>query len=340
MAKIDFGGVVEEVITQEEFSMQKARDLIKDKRIAVLGYGVQGQGQSLNLRDNGFDVIIGQRKDTASWQKAVDDGWSPMPIDEAAAEADIILYLLSDAGQKEAWPQILPHLSPGKVLVFGHGFSITFQDQTGVVPPEGIDVIMVAPKGPGIDLRRKGINASYAVHQNASGQAREIALALAIGINSTYVFETTFEKETISDLVGERGTLVGAIAGVMEAQYNELRKRGHSPSEAFNDTVEEATRSLVPLINEKGLTFLLENASTTAQRGALDWSQEFRDATAPVFERLYDSVASGKETRIALDSCSDPNYREKLDAEIDAIKNSEMWKVGEATRSLRPTDMS
>ncbi len=333
--KINFGGVIENVITQKEFSLQKAHQIIGNDLIAVLGYGIQGQGQALNLRDNGFKVIIGQRKGTKSWQKAIKDGLKPVSLEEAVKKAQIIFYLLSDAGQKEIWPRIKPFLKKGKTLVFAHGFSITFQKQTKVTPPKNIDVILVAPKGPGIDVRRKGINASFAVYQDATGSAKKKALALAIGIGSTYIFETTFKKETYSDLVGERGTLVGAIAGLMEAQYNELRKRGHSPSEAFNDTVEEATRSLIPLINENGLPFLLENASTTAQRGALDWRHEFRKATEPTFKKLYDNVKSGKEARIVLEANSAADCEEKLEKEINKIKNSEMWKAGEATRKLR-----
>lgn len=333
--KINFGGVIENVVTQKEFSLKKARKIIGGDLIAILGYGTQGQGQSLNLRDNGFNVVIGQRKGTKSWRKAIKDGFKPIPLEKAVQKAKIIFYLLSDAGQKTVWPRIKPFLKKSKTLVFAHGFSITFQKQTKVVPPKHIDVILIAPKGPGIDVRRKGINASFAIHQNATGNAKKKALALAIGIGSTYIFETTFKKETYSDLVGERGTLIGAIAGLMEAQYDELRKQGHSPSEAFNDTVEEATRSLIPLINENGLAFLLENASTTAQRGALDWRHEFRKATKPIFKKLYDSVKSGKEAGIALKANSVTDYRKKLKKEINEIKNSEMWKAGEATRKLR-----
>ena len=332
--KINFGDTPEEITTRDEFSLEKARQIIGDAQIAILGYGVQGQGQALNLRDNNFDLIIGQREDTQSYKKAQQDGFNPMPIEQAAEKAQIIFFLLSDAGQKEVWPRIKPHLTPGKTLVFAHGFSVAFQDQTEVIPPEDIDVILVAPKGPGIDLRRKGgINASWAIHQDASGKAREKALALGIAIGSTYLFETTFRKETYSDLVGERGTLVGGVAGLMEAQYNELRRRGHSPSEAFNDTVEEATRSLIPLINENGLAYLLENASMTAQRGALDWSRKFRDVTAPVFAELYEKVESGEEAKKALEA-----DREEIDTEIDEIRDSEMWKAGESTRKLRKKD--
>ncbi len=343
--QMDFGGTVEDVITKQEFSMDKARETMKDETLAIIGYGVQGPGQALNLRDNGFNVIIGQREGGRSWDKAVEDGWVPgetlFPIEEACKQGTVIFDLLSDAGQKEVWPRMKPHLTEGKTLYFSHGFSVVYKDQTGVEPPENIDVILVAPKGPGAYLRKlflegKGVNSSYAIHQDYSGKAREKALAIGIGVGSGFLFETTFEKEVWSDLTGERGVLMGALCGVMEAQYNELRKRGHSPSEAFNETVEEATRSLIPLINEKGMDWMFANCSTTAQRGALDWRHEFRKATEPVFERLYDSVKSGEETRIVLEANSAADYREKLEAELKEMRESEMWQAGETTRKLRP----
>ncbi len=304
MAQINFGGVLENVVTRDEFSLSKAQEVLKNDVVAVIGYGVQGPGQSLNMRDNGINVIIGQRKNSKSWDKAVEDGWVPghtlFPIEEALQKASIIQYLLSDAGQIQAWPTVKEYLTPGKILYFSHGFGITFNQRTGIVPPDDVDVILVAPKGSGTSLRRlfvegKGINSSYAVYQNYSGNASEKAIALGIAIGSGYLFETDFKNEVYSDLTGERGTLMGAIAGIMEAQYSLLRKRGHSPSEAFNETVEELTQSLMPLIAEKGMDWMFANTSTTAQRGALDWKNKFRDAVAPVFEELYDSVISGEE---------------------------------------------
>ena len=345
MAQLNFGGIIENVITREEFSLEKAREILKDEVIAVIGYGVQGPGQALNLRDNGFNVIVGQRQPSASWDKAINDGFEPgislFSIQEAASRGTIIMYLLSDAAQIAQWPAVNAQLNPGDALYFSHGFGITYSDQTNIIPGKDLDVILVAPKGSGTSLRRlflagRGLNSSYAIHQDSTGRAFERAIALGIGVGSGYLFETTFKKEVYSDLTGERGTLMGAIAGIFEAQYNVLRKRGHSPSEAFNETVEELTQSLMPLVAENGMDWMYANCSTTAQRGALDWKNKFRDAVAPVFEELYDRVASGQEARRSINLNSQPDYREKLEVELAEIRDSEMWRAGRTVRSLRP----
>jgi ketol-acid reductoisomerase len=345
MAKINFGGVVEDVVTREEFPMEKAREVLKNETIAIIGYGVQGPGQALNLRDNGFNVIIGQRKNSKTWDKAIADGWVPgqtlFEIEEAAEKGTIIQFLLSDAGQITLWPTIQKYLSPGKTLYFSHGFGITFNEQTGIVPAKDVDVILVAPKGSGTSLRRlflagKGLNSSFAIYQDATGKARERAIALGIGVGSGYLFETDFRKEVYSDLTGERGTLMGAIQGIFAAQYEVLRKNGHSPSEAFNETVEELTQSLMPLVAENGMDWMYANCSTTAQRGALDWWKKFKEATLPVFSELYDSVKTGKESQRSIDSNSQADYRVKLEAELKELRESEMWQAGAAVRQLRP----
>jgi ketol-acid reductoisomerase len=345
MAKIDFGGVVEEVITLEEFTLEKAREILKDETIAILGYGVQGPAQALNLKDNGFSPIIGQVEGDVYWQKAIADGFVPgktlFPIEEAAKRGTIIKELLSDAGQVATWPTVKKCLNKGDALYFSHGFAIVYKDQTGVIPPDNVDVILVAPKGSGTNVRRNfldgsGINSSFAIHQDYTGRAKERTLALGIAIGSGYLFPTTFEQEVFSDLTGERGVLMGCLAGTMEAQYNILRKNGHSPSEAFNETVEELTQSLIRLVGENGMDWMFANCSTTAQRGALDWAPKFRDAVAPVFEDLYNRVKTGKETKRVLEANSAPDYLVKLRKELDEIKNSEMWKAGAAVRALRP----
>ncbi len=345
MAYLDFGGVEEEVITSQEFSLEKAREVLKDETVAVLGYGVQGPGQALNMKDNGINVIIGQRENSKSWDKAVSDGFIPgqtlFSLEEAASQGTVVQFLLSDAGQVETWPRIKKCLNEGDALYFSHGFSIVYKDQTQIIPPENIDVILAAPKGSGRTVRTNfldgsGINSSFAVHQDFTGRARERTIALGIAIGSGYLFPTTFEKEVYSDLTGERGVLMGCLAGVMEAQYNVLRKHGHTPSEAFNETVEELTQSLIRLVAENGMDWMFSNCSTTAQRGALDWAPKFRDAVAPLFDNLYDSVLSGKETKRVIEANSAPDYREKLQKELDEIKNSEMWRAGAAVRSLRP----
>ena len=345
MAKINFGGVEEQVVTRAEFPLEKAKAVLANETIAVLGYGVQGPGQSLNLRDNGFNVIVGQRKGSKSWDKAIADGWIPgetlFEIEEACQKATVIEFLLSDAGQIAAWPTVKKHLTAGKCLYFSHGFAITYSDRTGIVPPADVDVVLVAPKGSGTSLRRlflqgRGINSSYAVGQDATGKAWDRAIALGVGIGSGYLFETTFKRETYSDLTGERGTLMGAIQGIFAAQYDTLRAHGHTPSEAFNETVEELSQSLLPLVGENGMDWMYANCSTTAQRGALDWWKKFRDATKPVFEDLYNSVATGHEAQISIDSNSKPGYREGLEAELKELRESEMWQAGKAVRALRP----
>ena len=345
MAQINFGGVEEKVVTREEFPLEKARKVLRDETIAVIGYGVQGPGQSLNLKDNGFNVIVGQREGSKSWDKAVADGWVPgetlFGIEEAARRATIIQYLLSDAGQIAVWPSIKKHLTPGKALYFSHGFGITYKERTGIVPPADVDVILVAPKGSGTSLRRmflqgRGLNSSYAVFQDATGRAFERVVALGIGVGSGYLFETDFKREVYSDLTGERGTLMGAIQGIFAAQYDTLRANGHTPSEAFNETVEELTQSLMPLVSENGMDWMYANCSTTAQRGALDWWKKFRDATKPVFEELYREVAAGNEAQRSIDLNSKPDYREKLNEELREMRENEMWQTGAVVRKLRP----
>ncbi|MGD9143513.1 MAG: ketol-acid reductoisomerase [Dehalococcoidia bacterium] len=348
MATIDFGGVKEEVIMREEFPMEKALEVLKDETIAVIGYGVQGPGQSLNMRDNGFNVIIGQSKNfMQDWDRAVADGWEPgktlFEIEEAATRGTIIEMLVSDAAQGQIWPDIKKCLNPGDALYFSHGFSIVYKEQTGIIPPDNVDVIMVAPKGSGTSLRRNflsgaGINSSFAVFQDATGSARERCIALGIAVGSGYLFPTTFENEVFSDLVGERGVLMGAIAGIMEAQYDTLRAHGHSPSEAFNETVEEFTESLIKLVAENGMDWMYANCSATAQRGALDWKPKFKEAALPLFKELYERVASGAETRRVIEICGRPDYKEILGKELAEIHDSEMWRAGKATRDLRPQE--
>ena len=344
MAKMNFGGIEENVMTRSEFTLEKARETLSGKTIAVIGYGVQGPGQSLNLRDNGFNVIVGQRPGK-TYEKAVSDGWVPgktlFGIDEACEKGDIIMFLLSDAAVLSVWPDVKKYLTTGKTLYFSHGFAITWNDRTGCVPPEDIDVIMVAPKGSGATVRSlylegRGINSSYAVYQDYTGHALETTLALGIGIGSGYLFETTFQREATSDLTGERGSLMGAIQGLLLAQYEVLRENGHSPSEAFNETVEELTQSLMPLFAAKGMDWMYANCSTTAQRGALDWMGPFHDAIKPVMNQLYNSVKCGNEAQISIDSNSRPGYREGLEKELKALHDSEMWRTAETVRALRP----
>ena len=348
MAKIDFGGTKENVITRKEFPMSRARKVLRGETIAIIGYGVQGPAQALNLKDNGFNVIIGQAKGfRKDWERARKDGWVPgktlFDIEEAARQGTVIQMLVTDAAQRLIWPKIKKCLNPGDALYFSHGFSIVYRDQTGIIAPPDVDVILVAPKGSGTSVRRNflsgaGINSSYAVDQDATGHAEERCLALGIGIGSGYLFETTFTHEVFSDLTGERGVLMGALAGIMEAQYQVLRSHGHSPSEAFNETVEELTQSLIRLVDENGMDWMFSNCSATAQRGALDWKPKFKKATLPVFKDLYKRVKSGQETARVIKTCGKKNYKKLLDAELAEMGNSEMWLAGKAVRDLRPKE--
>jgi len=347
VAKMSFGGVIEEIVTRDEFPVKRAQEVLQDETVAVLGYGVQGPAQAMNLHDNGVRVIVGQRKGGSGWGKAVADGWVPgdtlFDLEEASKRGTVIQYLISDAAQKLTWPRVKPHLKAGDALYFSHGFSVVYADQTGVVPPDDVDVILVAPKGSGTSVRANflaggGINASYAVERDATGRAEERTLALGIAIGAGYLFPTTFAKEVHSDLTGERGVLMGALAGVMEAQYRTLREHGHSPSEAFNETVEELTQSLIRLVDRNGMDWMYANCSATAQRGALDWLPKFRDAVTPVFDKLYERVVSGEETRIVLEANAADDYQDRLRAELRQMRESEMWQAGEVVRSLRPDE--
>jgi len=345
MRKIQIGDCPENVVERADYPPERIKSILGKETVAVLGYGVQGRGQSLNMKDNGVPVIVGVREKGRGWDLAQQDGWAPgktlFSMEQAAEKGTIVQYLLSDAGQKEQWPKLKPLLTAGKALYFSHGFSIVYKEQTGVIPPKDIDVILVAPKGSGTTVRRlflegKGINSSYAIHQDATGRALDRCLACGIAIGSGYLFETTFQKEVFSDLTGERGVLMGAIYGLWLAQYETLREHGHSPSEAFNETVEEATQSLYPLIAENGMDWMYANCSATAQRGALDWFKKFRDAAKPVFDQLYERVANGAETKRVLETNSLPDYREGLEKELKEIAGSEMWRAGTVVRSLRP----
>ncbi|MDA7742295.1 ketol-acid reductoisomerase [Francisellaceae bacterium] len=345
MGKMTFGTTEEKVMTREEFSLEKAHDVLKNDVIAVLGYGVQGPAQALNLRDNGFKVIIGQRDNSPSWNAAIKDGFKPgeslFSIEEACEKGTIICNLLSDAGQIATWPMIEKRLVKGKTLMFSHGFGVTYKEKTSIIPPKDIDVSLVAPKGSGRSVRKlfmqkKGINSSYAIFQDASGQAEERAIAYGIAVGSGYLFETTFEREVYSDLTGERGVLMGALAGIIEAQYQVLRANGHSPSEAFNETVEELTQSLVPLVSENGMDWMYGNCSTTAQRGALDWLPKFKAATLPVFKDLYEEVRNGNEAQRTIDKNGQDDYRVELEKELEEMREREIWQAGRTVRSLRP----
>ena len=344
MKQIDINGFKEEIIERSDFPIEKCKSILENKVTAILGYGPQGRGQGLNMRDQGFNVILGLRKG-ASWDKALEDGWvvdeNLFEIEEAARKGDIVQFLLSDAGQIQAWPSVKSNLSRGNTLYFSHGFGVVFHSDTNIIPPENVNVVLVAPKGSGLTVRNhflegRGINSSYAIFQDFDGNAKEIAISTAFAIGSGHLFETTFEKEVHSDLTGERCVLMGLIQGAFLAQYEVLREKGHSPSEAYNETIEEALESLYPLVSEKGMDWMYSNCSTTAQRGALDWAPKFKNVLKPVINDCYEKVVSGEEARLSISSNSRSDYREQLNKELDEINNQEMWLAGRVLRALRP----
>ena len=343
MVKMDFGGVKEDVITRKEFTVAQAQKILKDEVVVSLGYGIQGQAQSLNMRDNGVKVIIGQEKEGVfkkEWDKAVADGWKPgenlFPMEEAAKKGTIKMYLLTDAAQKAVWPKVKATLKKGDALYFSHGFSIVYKEQTGVIPPKDIDVILVAPKGSGTSVRRNfvdgsGINCSFAVHQDATGKAMDRAKAMGIAIGAGYLFPTTFEKEVYSDLTGERGTLMGALAGILEAQYNTLRAHGHSPSEAFNETVEELTQSLIRLVDENGMDWMYCNCSETARIGALRWRPRFREATN---QCLIHSTNSSQQAKKHASSWKRAKHQTTA---RNSLTNSKRWATAKCGVQAQPS---
>ena len=344
MKQIDINGYREEIIERSDFPIEKCKTILKNKVTTILGYGPQGRGQGLNMRDQGFNVILGLRVG-ASWNKALDDGWvagkNLFEIEEATKKGDIIQFLLSDAGQIQAWPTVKNNLVEGNTLYFSHGFGIVFHSETNIIPPKNVNVVLVAPKGSGLTVRNhflegRGINSSYAVFQDYDGSAKEIAISTAFAIGSGHLFETTFEKEVHSDLTGERCVLMGLIQGAFLAQYEVLRENGHSPSEAYNETIEEALESLYPLVSEKGMDWMYSNCSTTAQRGALDWAPRFKNVLKPVINDCYEKVVSGEEAKISISSNSRDDYRKQLNKELDEINNQEMWLAGRELRALRP----
>lgn len=328
--------------SKSNYSIDNCRKIIGDNIISVIGYGSQGRSQALNLKDNGFNVVLGLREMGSSWDKAIEDGWNPdqdlYDINQASQKGSIIKYLLSDAGQIDQWPIINNNLQPGNTLYFSHGFGIHYQEYTNIIPPEDVNVVLVAPKCSGRTVRqnflnRKGFNSSYAIHQD-SGDAFETTMALAFGIGNNLLFETTFEKEVISDLTGERCILMGMIQAAFSAQYKVLRSHGHSPLEAYNETVEEALKSLYPIINENGMDWLYANCSTTAQRGALDWAPKFEEKLIPMIEECYQSVKDETEVRNVIEANSDGNYRKKLDKELEEMASQELWSVFRQIRKL------
>lgn len=344
ISTININGYQEQIIERSDYPLNKCQDILKNHTVSVIGYGPQGKGQSLNLKDNNINVILGLRKGP-SWDEALKDGWTEgkdlFEINEACHKGSIIQYLLSDVGQIQKWNNIKQYLYENDTLYFSHGFGITFKDKTNIIPPENIDVVLVAPKGAGSTVRNhflngSGINTSYAIYQDYTSHAKDKTLALAFAIGCGHAFETTFEKEVYSDLTGERCVLMGLIQGAFLAQYKVLRENGHSPSEAYNETVEEALQSLYPLISAQGMDWLYANCSTTAQRGALDWAPTFEEVLKPVIQDCYTSVKDGTEADIVIKENSSVDYRKKLNKELAEIDSQELWQAAKVLRNLRP----
>jgi len=219
MKDIEINGIKETIVERSDYPIEECKKILGQEVTAILGYGPQGRGQGLNMRDQGFKVILGLRKGR-SWDKALADGWvegeTLFETEEAAQRGTILQYLLSDAGQISAWPMVKANLNDGDALYFSHGFGIVFHEDTSIIPPENVDVILVAPKGSGLTVRThfqagRGINASFAINQDYTGRARERCISTAFAIGSGHLFETTFEKEVHSDLTGERCVLMGLL---------------------------------------------------------------------------------------------------------------------------------
>jgi ketol-acid reductoisomerase len=329
-----------------------ARGVLGDCPVAILGYGPQGQGQGLNLRDNGFNVFLGLREryseegeEKTGWEKALEDGWKPeknlFSIEEAASRGVIVADLISDAGQVSTWEKIKPHLTRGKAFYVSHGMSIHFHEQTRIVPPDGVDVIMVAPKGAGSTVRSNfingsGINSSFAVERNYTGSAPDRVKAMGRGIGSGYMFETTAAREAISDHFGERFVLLGGTAAAAEGSYQKEACHPISSELAFAESSEQLTQVIIPLIGKGGAGVIYEQAKASSKLETLLAHQVAAlQACRPTVRRLYEDVDSGKEAATALRENSAPDYRERLRRELDELDGAEIWQAGTRVRKMR-----
>lgn len=277
-------------------------DLLTDKTIAIIGYGSQGHAHALNLKESGVNVIIGLYEGSRSVAKAEEAGFQVMNVADAAAKADLIMILLPDEVQKQIYTQeILPNLTEGKILAFAHGFNIHFGQ---VVPPDFVDVIMVAPKGPGHLVRRtyeqgEGVPCLFAVYQDASGQARDRAMAYAKGIGGTRggILETTFREETETDLFGEQAVLCGGLSALIKAGFETLVEAGYQPELAYFECLHEV-KLIVDLIVEGGLAKMRDSISNTAEYG--DYTRGPRiinDQTRAEMRLILEEIQSGKFAR-------------------------------------------
>ncbi|MCL2939217.1 MAG: ketol-acid reductoisomerase [Trichodesmium sp. St15_bin1_1] len=277
-------------------------DILNDKTIAIIGYGSQGHAHALNLKDSGSKVIVGLYPGSKSATKAKAAGLDVCPVDEAAEKADLIMILLPDEVQKTVYKnQIEPHLKEGKILAFAHGFNIHFGQ---IVPPEKVDVVMVAPKGPGHLVRRtyeqgEGVPCLFAIFQDPSGQARDRAMAYAKGIGGTRagILETTFREETETDLFGEQVVLCGGLSALIKAGFQTLVEAGYQPELAYFECLHEV-KLIVDLVVEGGLANMRDSISNTAEFG--DYTRGPRivtDETRTEMQKILSEIQSGQFAR-------------------------------------------
>jgi ketol-acid reductoisomerase len=310
---------------------------LRDQTISVIGYGSQGRAQALNMRDSGLHVIVGLRPDGKSWKKAAADGFEPQPISQASEKGDIVHLLIPDMEQPEVYKnEILPHLRSGKALGFSHGYNIHFKQ---IVPPNNIDVIMIAPKGPGFRVRELyeqsfGVPSLVAVNQDFSRRAKQRALAMCKGIGSTRagVIETTFKDETESDLFGEQAVLVGGLIELIRNGFEVLVEAGYPAELAYFEACNEM-KLITDLVYKGGFSGMLRGVSDTAKFGGLSEGPRVIDAhVRENMKALLEDVRNGK---FAQKWTSDPpRSRKELHHLMDKIDNHQIEKVGRDIRKM------
>jgi ketol-acid reductoisomerase len=314
-------------------------DVLKGKKIAIIGYGSQGHAQAQNLRDSGLDVIVADLKGTANYEKAIEDGFKPVTAAEAASQADLIQMLVEDEVQPTVYAnEVEPNLKAGNTLVFSHGFNIHFGQ---IVPPKDVDVIMVAPKGPGHLVRRiytegAGVPALIAVYQDAGGKAKETALAYAKGIGATRVgvLETTFEEETETDLFGEQAVLCGGCTALVQAGFETLVEAGYQPEIAYFECLHEL-KLIVDLMYEGGMSYMRYSISNTAEYG--DYTRGPRVINDDVKEEMrciLDEIRSGEFAREWI--LENKAGRPVLNAARRHSGQTQIEEVGKRLREMMP----
>ena len=313
--------------------------LLKDKTVAIIGYGIQGRGQSLCLRDSGIKVIVSEVTGTPNYEQAKLDGFNPIPADQAAKEADIIQILTQDHVQAKVYKEnIKPNLKKGKALCFSHGFNIRFKQ---VKPPKNVDVFMVAPKGPGALVRKmyeegKGVPSLVAVYQDATGNALKLALAYAKALKATTagVIETTFQEETETDLFGEQAVLCGGVSELIKAGFDTLIEAGYQPEIAYFEVLHEL-KLITDLIQERGISGMRRGVSNTACYGDLTRGPRIiNQRTRKEMKKILKEIKSGKFARewIKENELGRPNFN-KLISDGD---NHLIEKVGKNLREMMP----